>query len=215
MPVYRTPDGRIVEEKTKPTADKPADVTRTEGEHSLPPASNTPSGGESPLDAPTRKIGAGSGPKARTATKDDEKTRVVGGRRHKSDAARVAASADRADKMDDPVVGWLVVVDGPGKGRHLALGYGANSIGRDKTERVVLDFGDDQISRNGHAVVTYDPKGRTFFLQHGGAKNLVYVDDAPVLAPTAIESATQFQLGSTTLRFIPLCGELFDWQDTE
>src|SRR5579863_6049785 len=35
-----------------------------------------------------------------------------------------------AKASDDPVVGWVVVVDGPGKGNALPLGYGMNEIGR-------------------------------------------------------------------------------------
>lgn len=43
-----------------------------------------------------------------------------------------------------------------------------NSIGRASDERVALDFDDELISRKGHAIVTYDPKGRKFYIQHGG-----------------------------------------------
>lgn len=78
--------------------------------------------------------------------------------------------------MDDPVVGWLVVVSGPGKDRALTLGYGTNSIGRGETDRVRIDFGDNQILRGGHSTVTYDPRGRTFYVQHGGGTNLIKDD---------------------------------------
>ena len=46
--------------------------------------------------------------------------------------------------MDDPTVGWLVVVDGPGKGQVRRLGYGVNSLGRGGKSRVKLDFGDER-----------------------------------------------------------------------
>ena len=117
--------------------------------------------------------------------------------------------------MDDPVVGWLVVVEGPGKGRAVPLGYGSNSIGRGATDRIKLDFGDEQISRSGHAVVTYDPRGRQFYVQHGGGTNLTYLGDQPVLAPTGLPALSHISIGHTVLRFVPLCGAEFDWQDTE
>ena len=117
--------------------------------------------------------------------------------------------------MDDPVVGWLVVVEGPGKGRAVPLGYGSNSIGRGATDRIKLDFGDEQISRSGHAVVTYDPRGRQYYVQHGGGTNLTYIGDQPVLAPTALPALSHISIGHTVLRFVPLCGAEFDWQDTE
>ena len=117
--------------------------------------------------------------------------------------------------MDDPVVGWLVVVEGPGKGRAVQLGYGSNSLGRGATDRVKLDFGDDQISRNGHAVVTYDPRGRRFYVQHGGGTNLTYLEDKPVLTPAELPPLGKIGIGNTVLRFVPFCGTEFDWQDSD
>ena len=49
---------------------------------------------------------------------------------------------DGSSVKDDPVVGWLVVVDGyPGKGNYVHLGFGMNGIGRNETNRIQLDFG--------------------------------------------------------------------------
>ena len=191
MPVYRGPDGKIIEEKTvkRQKDDKPTE----EVNRPLPPA---PPGGEEPAAA-----GQQGG--------EEEKTRLVGGRRE--DEKRTAENRS----MDDPVVGWLVVVEGPGKGQVLQLGYGSNPLGRGATDRVKLDFGDDQISRNGHAVVTYDPRGRKFYVQHGGGTNLTYLGDQPVLAPAELPTLSHISIGNTVLRFVPLCGAEFDWQDTE
>jgi hypothetical protein len=115
--------------------------------------------------------------------------------------------------MADPVVGWVVIVEGPGKGIFLPLGYGMNSLGRDKSERVCLDFGDEGISRTQHAIITYDPRGRQFYVQHGGGKNLTYLGDQPLLMPAPLQSNAEILLSQTKLRFVPFCGENFDWQD--
>ena len=192
MPVYRGPDGKIIEEKTvkRQEDDKPTEVVN----RPLPPV---PQGGEKSAGPEPSKVG------------EEEKTRLVGGRR----ADEKRAAEDRA--MDDPVVGWLVIVEGPGKGHAMQLGYGSNPLGRGATDRVKLDFGDDQISRNGHAVVTYDPRGRQFYVQHGGGTNLTYLGDQPVLAPVELPALSHIGIGNTILRFVPLCGAEFDWQDTE
>ncbi len=116
---------------------------------------------------------------------------------------------------DDYVVGWLVVIDGPGQGRSLALGYGLNSIGRDAGQFVSLDFGDGEISRENHCSIAYDGKNRKFFIQHGGGRNLTYVGDTPVLSPQELSPDATIVIGSTTLRFVPLCGDAFDWADLE
>ena len=164
-------------------------------------------GGSSPFDAPTQRIGTAQQPETR-----EEQTRLLR-------PEGVAAGADRdipgEDAMADPVTGWLVVIAGPGQGRVCPLGYGSNTLGRGEASRVRLDFGDDQISREGHATVTYDPRGRKFYLQHGGGKNLTYLDDQPVLVPIVLEAMQDFSVGETTLRFVPFCGPEFDWQDVD
>lgn len=125
------------------------------------------------------------------------------------------AGLGQVDAMADPISGWLVVVDGPGQGNFLKLGYGQNGIGRSESERVSLDFGDDQISRNSHATVTYDPRGKQFYLQPGSGKNLTYLqgENTPILAPTVLQPFSHILLGNTTLRFVPFCGEDFSWDE--
>ena len=115
--------------------------------------------------------------------------------------------------MDDPPVGWLVVVQGPGQGKVVTLGNGVNTIGRDSGERICLDFGDTLISRHRHALITYDPKGKKFYVQQGDGKNLTYIGDTPVLTPTELEEFSLIQMGETVLLFVPLCGARFDWAE--
>ncbi len=111
----------------------------------------------------------------------------------------------------EPVVGWLVIVDGPGRGQSVSLGYGMNSIGRGNDERVSLDFGDEQISRNSHAMLTYDGKNKKFYIQHGGGINLTYVGESPVLQVQELNGREIISIGGTKLCFIPFCGQDFDW----
>lgn len=136
---------------------------------------------------------------------DDGRTRIFRGTR---DATQALASSDL-----DPVTGWLVVVRGPGRGQALAVRYGQQGIGRDASQAICLDFGDQEISRSRHAGIVYDPKGRRFYVQPGEGTNLAYVDEAPVLAPTELTDGAELQLGQTALRFVALCGAEFSWDD--
>lgn len=116
--------------------------------------------------------------------------------------------------MNDPVVGWLVVIDGIGKGHFAPLGYGQNSIGRGQSERVSLDFGIEQdvaISRTKHALLSYDYKDNKYYLHGGDGVNLTYLNNKPLLAPTELQGGENIVLGETTLRFVPFCGEDFTW----
>lgn len=121
--------------------------------------------------------------------------------------------AEEEDLVADPVVGWLVVIDGPGRGSALTIGYGNNRIGRDAGEDIVLDFGDGQISRENHAVMTYDGKNKKFYIQQGGGRNLTHVNEDLVLTPMELSGGETIQMGDTKLKFVPLCGSDFDWYD--
>src|SRR5581483_10135050 len=60
----------------------------------------------------------------------------------------------------DPVAGWVVVVKGPGRGNFCPVYVGMNSVGRDPGQRISLSFGDELISREEHAFITYDEEQR-------------------------------------------------------
>lgn len=250
MPVYRTPDGKIVEEKTvkedeteqkdlppPPPAEDGGDdeemgsgfdapTQRISEKPEAPPDEEAEAGadqaaeskkGDKAEQAPAKKAGKKAEPdESESEDADADRTRLAGARRRKTKpAAEEAGEEAPQDAMDDPLVGWLVVVDGPGQGSGLRLGYGANTIGRSGTMRVQLDFGDGQISRDKHAIVTYDPRSRKWFVQHGGGKNLTYVNGAPVLQATELAPSDEIQIGDTTIRLAPFCGPDFDWQDKE
>lgn len=176
-------------------------------------AASAPNGGGGGGGAPAGGGAAGGG----GSSDDAPKTQIVGARRRteeKPEAGGTApGSTSLSDPMEDPVVGWVVVVTGPGQGASLTLGYGMNSIGRAPTERICLDFGDSQISRTSHASITYDPRGKKYFINHGGGKNLTYLGEDPVLTPIELKGGEEVLIGDTTLRFVPFCGEDFDWRD--
>ena len=112
-----------------------------------------------------------------------------------------------------PIAGWLVVISGPGRGKYAPIFDNMNSIGRDPDQSTRLDFGDEMISRNGQAFITYDVKDRVFYISHGGKPNLVRLNGQVVLQPNVLTARDKIEIGKTTLQFIPFCGADFDWQD--
>jgi hypothetical protein len=113
----------------------------------------------------------------------------------------------------EPVAGWVVVVKGPGRGGFRPVYVGMNSVGRDPSQRISLSFGDDSISREEHAYITYDEEQRRFYVQHGGKANLVRLGNSPVLVPTELKPNDLIRVGRTTLRFFSFCGPDFSWAD--
>ena len=223
MPIFRTPDGKIVEEKTRRGDTATESGGNEHPTHKIdppgtPPASSGEKSGEKSVDdfydAPTvaDKIPRPRSSFTPAAPVDDEKTRIHGRATPNEESG---TESEQIDAMQDPLSGWLVIVSGPGKGNAVKLGYGLNSIGRSEQDRVNLSFGDSEISRNKHATLIYDPKQRKFYLQQGDGRNLVYINDKPVLQPTEIHSGCNIELGNTLLKFIAFCNEKFDWLDTQ
>lgn len=149
---------------------------------------------------------AASAPATSSQAAATNRTRVITGNE--------SASHD-PDMSHDLAVGWIVIVDGPGRGCTKEIFYGMNSIGRDVNERIPLDFGDANISRSSHAFLVFDEKQNEFFIQHGGKSNLVRLNDAPVLSPMQINHGDIIELGATKLMFVPLCGKNFKWEDDQ
>ena len=112
----------------------------------------------------------------------------------------------------DPVVGWLVVLDGPGKGNFRPIFKGSNTIGRAPNQRVPIDFGDDAISSEKQAFLTYDERKRSYQLVPNLERpNLVYHNDSALVSNVDLKAHDKVMLGRTTLLFVPLCGPDFDW----
>lgn len=145
---------------------------------------------------------------------DDERTRLYNPAGQEASAGETGAAAagpQAAADDHDPVVGWLVVMEGPGKGRSVEIGIGANSIGRDRGQKIRLDFGDQHISREKHAILIFDPKSKRFYIQSGEVRNLTYIGDELVLAPTEIKGGEIIVVGKTKLQFVAFCGQNFSW----
>lgn len=222
MPIFRRPtDGSVVEELTekngknvdplqdqatrplrRPRAGVEQVSTSAEGDDTVPLSRQKKNEGVSTIEEVGR-------------TEIDPPTRIMRRARSKNKTVEASAVAPKSDPMADPVVGWLVIVDGPGRGNVLNIGYGMNAIGRNASERICLDFGDELISRSQHAMVTYEPRSRKYYVSHGGGTNLTYLGDIPVLSPMELPAGSNIQVGDTILMFMPLCSESFDWQDLE
>lgn len=111
----------------------------------------------------------------------------------------------------DPVIGWMVVTKGPGRGHFKPVYYGSNSIGRGSDQRIIIDFGDQRISRETHAYIVYDDVQRQYYVRDNGRSNLVRHNGNLVMAPTEIKDRDLITIGETVLMFIALCNADFDW----
>jgi len=118
----------------------------------------------------------------------------------------------REDRTIHPVVGWLVCIEGPDQGRDFRIRSERNHIGR-AAELDIAIAGDDRISRQSHAGISYNPKKHRFSLAPGSGNGLTYLNDNEVLMPETLNAYDMIELGVSKLLFIPFCGARFSWQD--
>ena len=111
----------------------------------------------------------------------------------------------------DPVVGWLVCIDGPEKGKDYRLWAKINTIGRSERMDVCIKK-DITISKDNHARLAYDPKHNNFQLIPGESTNNIYLNEEPIYTPARINAYDVIELGKSKTVFIPLCSERFSWE---
>jgi hypothetical protein len=169
---------------------------------------------------PTELMGRTGPTKTRADETEEPQTQVLGRPTRRSQGTKLfghdelpGVLEEAADALNDPVCGWLVIVDGPGRGNFIPVGYGQNTIGRNQGERICVNYGDEQISRESHCFIVYEPNEREFTVMRGMAKGLTYINQKVVLEPRPIHSGELLRIGATTLRFMAFCGPEYDWQD--
>lgn len=120
------------------------------------------------------------------------------------------AGAEAVGAKNDPVVGWLVCLAGPDRGRDFRLRAEKNFVGRSPSMDVCL-AGDESVSRDRHALVIFDPKKQAFWAVPGDAAGLVYLNGDIVHTPALMKRDDVLEVGQTKLVLIPFCGEKYSW----
>ena len=112
----------------------------------------------------------------------------------------------------EPVVGWLVCVEGPEVGKDYRLFGRINSIGRAEGNDVVLAQ-EHTVSQKNHVRLAYDAKHNNFQLIPGEGTNVTYLNDEPLYVPQKLNAYDVLEMGDTKLIFVPLCNERFRWPE--
>lgn len=114
-------------------------------------------------------------------------------------------------KMEkSPVLGWLVVMEGKGVGQDFGIGKSLSTIGRDRSNDIVIDNGDEAISRDRHCLVEYDVKNNTFYIERG--ENNTYLNGERVgREGRELKGADVIEIGETKMQFVPFCTKDFSW----
>lgn len=112
----------------------------------------------------------------------------------------------------DPVVGWLVCIEGATKGTDYRIHSQNNYIGRSAKMDISIPE-DSHISAENSAIIAYDNEDCTFYFGPCSGRNIVRVNGKPALSVEKIEAYDVLTVGTTKLLFVPLCGDRFDWNE--
>ncbi len=214
MVAKRGKDGNVTDEPTagsgrgtSPGKDPTVSVRNVE---SVPVPGNQPGDDPTVILGGHRSASSAGDTVPPPRTSSDEDTVI-----YRSSRKAGSPEDNATDGAPELPVGWLVVIAGPGKGHVRKLIHGVNSLGRSADERVPLDFGDMAISSEKHALIAYEPKARKFHITHHSGANLTYVNDDLVMGQALLEPYSLIQIGETKMRFVPLCGDHFSWDELD
>ena len=112
----------------------------------------------------------------------------------------------------EPVVGWLVCLEGGEKGKDFRIYGRNNTIGRSEKMDICIKC-DQTISRENHARLAYDEKHNAFHLIPAESTNTIYLNDEPVYVPAKLKARDIIELGECKFMFVPLCDETLNWKD--
>lgn len=107
------------------------------------------------------------------------------------------------------VCGWLVCLGAPQLGRGFRLVEGKNTLGGQSCD-VSLSF-DPSIDSNASAAIAFDPVGGVWFLLNLGGRNLLRVGGNLLISIMTLQGGEILEIGNQRLRFVPFCGDQFQW----
>ena len=116
---------------------------------------------------------------------------------------------EKAGGKFDPLVGWLVCIEGAEKGRDYKIFSGRNYIGRAVNNDICVSD-DDSISRQRHFSIVYDPRSRRFFALPGESST-IQINEEVKYNKHLLSDGDIITCGKSKLCFIGFCKEGRDW----
>jgi len=193
-----------------PSPEAAAQLPAPRAEAAVPSAAEAAREARTPRVTENRHVETDSPPTTRVVRAAGKPVEPAGEAR--TTLVRGKMQVSRGAFEQDPVVGWLVIVGGPGIGQYRPIFEGNNSMGRSGNNRIAIDFGDDAISSDEQAYIRYDSSDRSFLFVPNLAKtNVVSLNDKRPTGAVELAQMDVITMGRTQLVFVPFCGPDFDW----
>lgn len=102
----------------------------------------------------------------------------------------------------EPVVGWLVCIRGPERGRDYRIIPARNRIGRSPINQIVLPD-DPEIKLDAHAEIIYDPKSNEFSIVD--SEGIISLHGKNVYGAAPLNDGDHIEIGSSEFIFVAFC----------
>ena len=113
----------------------------------------------------------------------------------------------------DYVCGWLVCIKGPNIGCDYIIKPGGNFVGSAKNIHIQI-LKDKRIDKK-HMTIVYEPDNRETRIVPEGSTGMVYLNNGTVMKSVVLEPNSNIEIGESVFKFVPFCGELFCWEESE
>ncbi len=134
------------------------------------------------------------------------------GYRKRNEAQNKTVALGHRDMSREPVVGWLVCIEGPEKGKDYRLYDRQNTIGRSERMDVCIES-DKAISRENHARIAYEPRHNNFTIIPGESTNNIYLNGQPIYVPTILNPYDVLEFGESKFLLVAFCCDRFNWNE--
>ena len=145
-----------------------------------------------------------------TPQEEEEKTTTLKDTVASAVSSRIPDDITPEELNSNPVIGWLVAIKGVHKGRSYEVKQGRNFIGRSTAMDICLS-GNSKISRDRHAIITYDPRSKKCFLQPDETRDLIYINDELLFGPMPMKHNDIIVLADEEFVFLALQCDKADW----
>ena len=174
------------------------------------PVNYTPAAGQ-PI--PTAKV-METGPS--TPLQIPTQTKSIGGKTEPAPINKKDVEDPTTDEDDTKfVVGWLVAVEGPYRGKSFELHNGYCFIGREKGDIVLNE--DNQVTSEKNLSTVYDSDNNCFYVVGGESRNVAQFNGKALLSGMSkdMNAYDTLKVGTTKFIFVPFCCEKFSWNKAE
>ena len=109
-----------------------------------------------------------------------------------------------------PVVAWLVCLFGASQGQDYRIVMEKNFIGSADNMHIKI-LGDDQIKKQNHGMIAYDPLNKKMMLVPQSGSMLL--NNQAVLNPTELNDDDKITIGRSLFKLVFFCNEYIMWEE--